>query len=422
MSSTRRAAAGSPVAFNKYMSSPEYVEHRGIDGIAATAKGSMLTDAKERNLLFFLQALSLRPGGIANVADELVLMFPDRVHHGTKQDAAERISDVLIEFCINPSKRLKDLYALWFQDIGPALLEYQTRFGQAAKADLAETEIALHVTKCLDRAIRHRKMVVLEGEPGIGKTKASKTWCEMNLGRARFVTLSGCVNKTSIFRTIGRALGIASGYMRGATEMQARVEDALQRSGLMLVIDEAHFLFGQSERIYSRPEMIDWINTALCNQGVPVALVATPQLTARLHQAEKQTLWQSSQFRRRIKDFARLPKAVGEADIESVARKTFPDISGAAIKLIVGQALLSQWPLTWIGNLAEDVQEVMTGRDRKTAFEDIEKAIKQFRTPSDLAQVQAYQPQRRRKAEPISQAEEIPARQVRPAATPLITV
>src|SRR5258706_4780314 len=73
----------------------------------------------------------------------------------------------------------------------------------------------------------------------------------------RSVSLSGATNKTAIFRIIAKALGLGSSYMRKANEMQARIEDTLQRSKLMLVIDEAAYLLPQSERLYSRPEMLD---------------------------------------------------------------------------------------------------------------------------------------------------------------------
>ena len=51
--------------------------------------------------------------------------------------------------------------------------------------------------------------------------------------------------------------------------MQNRVEDVLQRSGMMVVFDEAHFFFDLRPRMYARPELVDWIDTALCNNGVP---------------------------------------------------------------------------------------------------------------------------------------------------------
>jgi AAA domain len=334
---------------------------------------------------------------------------------------ADAMADALVELCINPrceihlssddgafadanrrrfsqahpelsANELRPFSVPYFRGLADALTEYERRFTESASAGLAETEVAMKVHRALDRGLRCGKMVVLEGESGIGKTKAAQSWCEMHLGQARFVTLSGCVNKTSIFHKIGRALGLAIGYMNGVTRVQARIEDMLQRSRLMLVIDEAHFLFGQGERIYSRPEMIDWIDTALCNEGVPVALVATPQFTRRLDQVEKQTIWQSTQFRRRIKDFERLPARVCEADLESVARKLLQESDKASIKLVVGHAQLSKWPLTWIADLAEDARILAEEEGRsKVAFADIEGAIQKFRMPSDLAQATAFE-------------------------------
>lgn len=48
----------------------------------------------------------------------------------------------------------------------------------------------------------------------------------------------------------------------------------------MLVIDEAHFVFNQSRRMYTRPELVDWIDTAICNHGIPMAVGTTPQFIA----------------------------------------------------------------------------------------------------------------------------------------------
>src|SRR5437588_12463950 len=76
---TRRSQEGDPISFEKYMSSPEYVELRGIDGIAAAAKAGILMDARKRGLLFFLQAMSLRPGGVKKLGADLIAKFPERL-------------------------------------------------------------------------------------------------------------------------------------------------------------------------------------------------------------------------------------------------------------------------------------------------------------------------------------------------------
>ena len=61
------------------MSSPEYAELRGISGSAVAAKAALQTDPRARLLLFFLQAISLRPGGLKKVTDDFLAMFPERL-------------------------------------------------------------------------------------------------------------------------------------------------------------------------------------------------------------------------------------------------------------------------------------------------------------------------------------------------------
>lgn len=453
--------------------SPEAAELRRIERLDPTPKASMLIDATKRALLYFLQAMALRPGGLKALASGLVEKFPERLGSPTmhklgisakrvyspgqadririelrlrpefsfndeptaaapdadnsaecflqicRSQAASQLGDFLEAVCSDPTmeirlpedreftvdlerEKLRDLAsetADWrisevpyFRDLVGALLEFQCNMAQQARDAVAQTEVAGRVFGTLDRALSHRKMVVLEGDPGIGKTKAAEAWCEAHNGQARFVTLSGCVNKTSIFRAIGRALGVGCGYHRSLAAIQARVEDALKRSGLMLVIDEAHFLFGQSERMQTRPVMLDWVDTALCNQGVPVALIATPQFSRRLDQAERETIWQSAQFRRRVKDYVRLPSAMSQADLDSVTRKLLPNSDRASIKLATGYAKLSRWPLTGLANLAEDARVIAAECGRtEPNFADLEAAMTKFRMPSDVAQATAFE-------------------------------
>ena len=75
MSSTRHAPQGSAVSFERYMSSPEYAEMRGIPGTAVAAKAQLYTEARKRGLLFFLQSLSLKHGGLRKVAHDLIAAF-----------------------------------------------------------------------------------------------------------------------------------------------------------------------------------------------------------------------------------------------------------------------------------------------------------------------------------------------------------
>jgi len=61
------------------MSSPEFAELRGINTIAATAKASILSSDRERSLIYFLQGISLAPGGLTKFTRQLLEKFPEKI-------------------------------------------------------------------------------------------------------------------------------------------------------------------------------------------------------------------------------------------------------------------------------------------------------------------------------------------------------
>ena len=514
MSSTRHAEDNAPINQERYMSSPEYAELRGVMGNAATAKASILLSARKRSLIFFLQSLSLEKGGLKAVAESLYAMFPERIgteriiaagiHAGQKLsdervaelrqwlrlegederlareevpefDASllldewdngykerqrkadlrlavekarpiasqtvseaphdsdfylnhcrrpEKLAAFLIDLCINPrllipepgqkdeslalvrdteierfTEQHKELDQYdfktasfgYFHDICGALFEFQKRHAEAAAESFAKTVVARKVHQTLDACLAARRMVLIEGESDSGKSTSAEAWCRMHKGEARFVRLQGVTNKTVFFRAIARALGVASSYMRTAKEMQARVEDVLQRSGLCLVLDESQYCFAQSERIYSRPELVDWIYTACCNYGVPVALIASPLFSKRLHQAERQTIWNSDQFKRRIYRYEILPPKPNRNDIELVAKHQLPEGDSAALKFLAGYAATATHPFTAIADTIADARQIAEAKGgREVTLKDLVEGVNTFRTGSELAKRQAF--------------------------------
>ncbi len=254
--------------------------------------------------------------------------------------ARGELQGFLVDLCINPEVTFDApghtdppsaehrARRRWFKDIIGALYEYQRRHAEKVRSDLVMTEIGRMVFDtldvCLARNLSDKRIVICEGDSGVGKTTATEAWCQAHFGEARFVSLSGVSNKTAVFRAIAKALGLASSYSRTATEMQSRVEDVLEKSQLVLVLDEAHYLLSGAERIYAVPELVNWINTACFNRRVIVALICTPQFIIRANRAEQQTSWNSDQLRRRVKRFIRLPAKPTSADLEAVARKLCP--------------------------------------------------------------------------------------------------
>lgn len=466
-----------PLSHERYAGSPEYLELRGVSGNAVTDKAALFTSPRKKSLLFFLQALSLKPGGLKKIAADLVAMFPDRIgsptmhrlgkrpgrtydeadarrierelhterhtHHPSarplcavdellqvcKLKCAHELDKFLVELCINPRLQfsepgeIADMPAVeqmlvrerfpellqqdfrqasvrYFDDVIGALFQFQERSKQAARESIAETAISRKVFQHLDRALYQRKMVVLDGEPGIGKTKAVETWCEMHLGEVRLVYLRGCVNRTTIFRSLAKALGLSSSYQRKAVEMQARVENMIERAGLMIIFDEAHFLFTHSQRATSSPELLDWLDTALVNHRVPAALCATPQFRERFLEAKR--FWQSEQFERRAQ-YVALPIPERE-DVEAVTRKLLPrSVGSAGVKLILGGALYSQRPLSFVQHTIDEARYQAQQQGRaEIVFDDLLKAV-EVQATSEKAKTKALsdaKPARRTQAKP----------------------
>jgi hypothetical protein len=411
------------------MSSPEFAELHGVSGMAVSARAAILLHASKRNLIWFIQGLSLAEGGLKRVAKELVEMFPKRLtsdglnyafgrsvrdeYLGGYHSNVFSLEQFLVDLCVNPRIHFaipgeevdvsdiesdsaieqnpdlskgdfKQANLFYFRDIIGALFEYKARRDAKIRENFQLTTIGKKIWESLEYSLASRGMVVLDGLEGRGKTEAVKAWCELHLGLARFVSLKGITNKTTAFREIAKALGIASTYTRTVIQMQSRIEDVLKRSKIMLVVDEAHFVFNQSRRMYSRPELVDWIDTAICNQGVPIALVTTPQFIVCMTRAADQVEWNYRQFRRRVKRWEKLPAANSEEDIKAVARNVFKKAGALTISKIAGYALVSKRDLSAIGDVASEVRAMLGTDDLSGATLDhVHRAIVDFLLPSD---------------------------------------
>lgn len=281
-------------------------------------------------------------------------------------------------------KVFKHAAVKYFHDVVGALFKLKAQQESRIRENFYLTEIGKKIWETLDYALNRRRMVVIDGLEGRGKTEALKAWCALHLGRARFVSLKGITSKTTAFREIARTLGIASSYTRTAPEMQARIEDVLKRSGLMLVIDEAHFVFSQSRRVSSRPELVDWIDTAICNRDLPIALATTPQFLVCMTRAADQVEWNYKQFRRRVKRWIRLPDRNSENDIKGVAQNVFKTANQKVLSLVAGYALLSKRDLSAVGDVADEVRALLGSEDLKRATErHVHQAIHEYLVPSD---------------------------------------
>jgi len=175
----------------------------------------------------------------------------------------------------------------------------------------------------------------------------------------------------------------------------------------MLVIDEAHYLWPQHERIYSTPELINWVNTALVNHRVPVALICTDQFAKIKARVEKQTGWTSEQLEHRVSRYRKLPSIPTREDVEAVATKLLAVRWNAEeeqwnsvgsppprdfVRLIVGYALTCKLRLPAVANTIEEARYQARKQSRtRLLATDIRAALLNYQIPSDAALQQAFE-------------------------------
>jgi hypothetical protein len=412
VSSTRHAPKGAPISFERYMSSPEYVKLRGIPGTAIAAKAQLYNDPRKRRLLFFLHSLSLKEGGLQHVAERL----------NCRTQKGEELTDFLIELCINPKlviefPQTRQCSVSPEVEISGAIRKFQDRYESAIKSKFVLTTIAKEIFETLDHALAIGKMVVIEGESGSGKTTAVQAWCAQHQGEARFVSLSGISHKTGFFRKLARAIGLSATKRRGS-DIQVKVEEFFQKSRLMLVIDEAHYLWPRLQQRESSPVLVDWINTALVNHSVPVALICTDQFAKLKARVEKQTGWTSEQLEHRVKRYKRLSATPTKKDLEAVAVKLLalrwnpreqqwnqrgPAPNDDFVKMVVGYALTCKMRLPAVAATVEEARYQARKANRShIVATDIRTALLDYQIPSDESLQNAFQSDRPANGLPIT--------------------
>jgi hypothetical protein len=398
---TRYAPEGAPISFERYMSSPEYAKLRGIPGTAVAAKAQLYKDGRKRSLLFFLQSLSIKEGGLQRVAQTLKF----------STYCEEELARFLIELCINP-KLVIEFNGSQSSSLQPCvgiikgLRKFQDRYEAGIKSDFVQTTIAQEVFETLDHALAIGKMVVIEGESGSGKTTAAEAWCAQHQGKARFVSLSGITHKTGFFRKLATAVGLAASKRKGS-DMQVKVEEFFQKSRLMLVIDEAHYLWPRLQQRESSPALVDWINTALVNHHVPVALICTDQFAKLKARVENRTGWTSEQLEHRVKRYKKLTATSTKTDLEAVAAKLLAlrwnsrqqswNIAGPAphpdfVRMVVGYALTCKMRLPAVAATVEEARyQARKAARLHVVATDIRTALLDYQIPSDGALQNAFQ-------------------------------
>jgi hypothetical protein len=251
-----------------------------------------------------------------------------------------------------------------------------------AQNSIAQTSITSRINEDLEYALKTKSFVVIEGLERLGKSVTAQNFCARHAGEAVYIRLESGNDETSFFRTIAKALGTTFTAQRKGVEMRLRIEDMLQGGHLMLVLDEAHFLWPQSYRANRAPLRIDWVRTALIDYQVPVALISTPQFDRQCEHFEKKVRWNYRQIKGRVALHTVLPTTLPEEDLTNIAKYLMPEADKATLLRLVGFAQVSDDYVAGIERIVKRARYMSTQhRDKLSVAQAVKMAVNEVMQP-----------------------------------------
>ena len=367
---------------------------KGLLGNLVARRCARVNSRAARERIYFLHELSSREPGLRHPSCTSFPAWPwgndsardetafERVArelceaHDIPAKVAATIPDFLTRLCLDPKVSADSATLAGFPDILAALDDYRRKFEKATAARVATTATTKAVWELLDYALSQRGLVLAEGSYRTGKSYSAQAWAQMHAGQCRYVQLSSNTDEGSFYREIARAVGVASGSQMKGAQMRERIEAVLCEQHLLLIVDEADWIWPQSGRVKDAPNRVCWLLTSLINNGVPVALIGSRNFARLMANVERQCRqWGSEQFHGRLRLRTPLPDKLGESDLFAIARACVPEADDASRMLIVGHALKSTVPIPAIEACAARARYFAAESGSRLAFEHVERAM-----------------------------------------------
>jgi hypothetical protein len=261
----------------------------------------------------------------------------------------------LTELCTNSEASWEVSY---FRDLTDALREALNAQVKLSGQIAAETEVAKIVQDALSYAHRTKTLVMINGTERIGKTKAARKWHFANPDKARLVSLTAGTTDSLFYGEIFDALGCGEKKTGSSSELRSAIKATVQNGDMALVFDEAHQLFGQSEK--ASIKRLEYIRTEFVNRGIPVVMILTPQFAARLGDLERKTSFNVNQLRGRVSRWVHLPDKLNRKDIECLCRFYLPNVEKSYCDLLTSFALQSEYPAAALDQAIIECREQLT--------------------------------------------------------------
>jgi AAA domain len=256
------------------------------------------------------------------------------------------------------------------------LRKYKQRFEAAVQSQIVSTEISRRVHQTLELALSSRGMTLTEGNPREGKSTAAQYWSQQRLGQVRYVQLESSNDEGSFLRSISQALGTPCNPELKAFEMKSFIQETLSAGDLMLVFDEADQLWPRTIRPVKAPARIEWINTALKNRSIPVAMVGTNKFSECMAVFDKKcTVWATEQFMGRLADHQRLPAELSDEDLRAIARHLLPSATNGMLNLLAALAKRDEGYVATIERAVQKARFIASQSGSKSITPEILKEV-----------------------------------------------
>lgn len=296
--------------------------------------------------------------------------------------AGNSLSEWITGLCLDPEIRLENP-PCWFYEIERSLRDYIEDRRLDSQAGKVVTSIGTQINDALDYAFEEKCMVHINGIARMGKTFQVQQWCRAYPGRVRYVQVPSSNDEISFYRAIARELGTAAGSAMNSRQIKRNVEDAIQDADIMLVFDEAHYLWPQNKGTRNSPRRINWLLTEVVNKGIPVALVTTPQFDFLQKTIVNGTGWASEQLDGRISYRVDLPATLPETDLAAIVKFNLPGADQQIVDGLCDYARSSGKFIAGIEAVAKRARFLAkkTGRDTPnktdlvTAMKEVDPAI-----------------------------------------------
>ncbi|MHC1762791.1 MAG: AAA family ATPase [Verrucomicrobiia bacterium] len=382
--------------------------------------------------LWFVQAISMRPGGLPLFCESLIKAsdkrfcevitsplagfdefgeahYRERVKHSAERCMDRARSDLpqfLYDLCV--VKHVAFRAPWYFRELFNALFDAMDAHKTEVLSQIATTETTRKAFHWLEFSLQSKTPVPIVGASRFGKTTAVQTWCESRPGLARIVTVPQSNTERDLIVAIADAFGIDYAPSNEAYRIRDQVQHVLQHSGLFMVFDEAHFLVPITYWKSTAPRRLNWVRCQIIDKGVGCAFFATPQSYKQtLDRFAKETGYAMEQWLGRMAPPVTLPEELDFEDLLAVAKLRFPGIKAPQLEVICSAAMASEGYLKNIELFAKYAQFLASQRGAPEAgAEDIKAAIQQF-IPSAVKKpfAEPVQRARSRSAQPVQTPE-----------------